>query len=87
MQTIKQDSVKEGDLIRITGNYADMRITRVGIVANVRSHMWGRTIETEQGVTLLEIQRDGNTDIRNLKIQLLNGAQPVPLFTLDENDR
>lgn len=82
MRKISIDAIKENDLIRVSGSIADMTISRVGIVASITSHMWGRTIATESGMALLDIDRDGNTGIDGLDIKLLNELPSVPLFEL-----
>lgn len=82
MRNIKASSIREGDVIRVSGSIGDMQITRTGTVAHVVVGMFGTTFETAQHMVLLDVERNGNTGINKLKIQLLNHAPDTPLFDL-----
>jgi hypothetical protein len=82
MRNIKPSSIRENDVIRVSGKIGDMEITRTGEVKRITFHQFGREYATSQGIVLLDVNRDGNTGITGLKIQLLNHTPDSPLFEL-----
>lgn len=86
MRNIKPVSIREGDVIRVSGKIGDMEISRTGEVSRIVTGMFGTTIETAQHMVLLDMERNGNTGISNLKIQLLNHTPDTPLFDLTTAD-
>lgn len=85
MRNIKHQSIRENDVLRVSGNIGDMQIARTGVVAHITPHMYGVDYTTKQGIVLLSVDRDGNTGIVKLKIQLLNHQPDTPLFDLTDS--
>lgn len=82
---IKPSTIREGDLIRVSGKYQDTDTTIVGIVAKITR--WRNVTEftTEQGVELLTWLGDGGmrrADHIVRRITLINRdpTNPPPLF-------
>lgn len=68
---IKHESIRMGDIIKISGHYVDMDITRQGTVRK-RLHN-GREVEylTAQGAVLLTVYGDGTSDAGRYTVTLL----------------
>lgn len=84
MRQLKSVSMRENDVVRITGKIGDMEISRTGTVKKITSTMYGTEYATAQGVVLLDVDRQGNTGISGLKIMLVNHEPDTPLFDLDD---
>jgi hypothetical protein len=68
---LKPSSIRYNDIIRVSGKYHDMTITRTGTVAG-RSHYSNITeYTTLSGAVLLQVFGDGTTDVGTATITLL----------------
>jgi len=68
---IKPDSIRMGDLVRVTGKYQDVDIARTGYMVK-RDHQ-GRTTTyySAAGVELLSVYGDGTTSPERAKVTLI----------------
>lgn len=80
--TIKPVSIRIGDEISVTGYYFDAKITRTGTVSkrDVSPYSGTTTYTTAHGVTLIEVYKDGTSDLRTPKVLLRNRNPDPTLF-------
>lgn len=80
--TIKPVSIRIGDEISVSGMYFDTKTTKTGTVAkrDVNPYSGTTSYMTAQGVTLLEVYKDGTCNVRNVKVLLRNRDPEPTLF-------
>lgn len=90
IRTIKHESIRLGDVVRISGRIGDMEVARVGTVAKRTHSSIGTEYTTPSGMVLLTVYRDGSTDFVKLRIALLNEGhlytEPVDEALFDMED-
>lgn len=82
IQEVKYGTVREGDRVRVEGEYGDMTIRREGTVARITSTGASWEFTTKGGFNLLTVYRDGSMTPKSATISLLARNADTPLFDM-----